>query len=397
MAAGRHAGHARGVELAQWIVGAYLLVTLLGFMALKHPMAMVRGNELSADRALFSAVNAATLSGFQQSISINDYQRLGRATIFVLTLTGTIVTLLVAGMAIARLTRLHYTDAQIAAAAMGCAAAGMIIGAAVLISPGRPLFDSAFLGLSAVGNSGLAFGNLPDMADWRTHAALMPLAVVGTLGAVVLLDLFNGVGGGARLSSHTRLVLISTAIAYMGGMLVLTLVQLPGPWREVLAGSSAQAINARTSGFSLAAGEFGSALQWILVLLMIVGGASGGTAGGIKTNTLYELARGVRRALAGAAPGRLFGIAAVWLAAYMMLVTVTLVLLVVAEPQMPADRLLFLAVSAASNVGLSHDPLSTTGAGLFVLTGAMLVGRLLPLLVLWWAAMTVRHADAAVA
>lgn len=384
----------RGAELAQWIVGAYLMVTLLGFMALKHPMAMVRGNELAADRAVFSAVNAATLTGFQQAISINEYRRLGRATVFVLTLTGTIVTLLLGGMAVARLARLPFSDARIAAAAMAFAAVGIVAGAA-MISPGRPLFDSAFLGLSAVGNSGLFFGQLPGVSDWRTHAVLMPLAVIGSIGVVVVLDLFDGARG-SKLSTHTRIVLVSIAVAYLAGLAGLALAQVPGAWQQVAAGSSVYAINTRTSGFPLAGGGFGRTLQWVIVLLMIVGGASGGTAGGVKTNTLYEIGRGVRRALAGAAPGRLFGIAVVWLGTYVALVIVTLILLVIAEPQLAADRLLFLAVSAVSNVGLSHDPLSSTGSGLLVLSGAMLLGRLVPLLVLWWAAMTVRREDRAV-
>ena len=168
----------RGAALAQWLVGAYLMVTLLGFIALKHPAAMVRGNELSPDRALFSAVNASTLTGFRQAVGIDQYQRLGRATVFVLTLTGTVVTLTVAGMAVVRVARMPHTDARVASAAMACAAAGMVLGAAALMSPGRALFESAFLGLSAVGNSGLYFGSLPDAIDWRTHAVLMPLALI---------------------------------------------------------------------------------------------------------------------------------------------------------------------------------------------------------------------------
>jgi trk system potassium uptake protein TrkH len=280
---------------------------------------------------------------------------------------------------------------------MACAAAGMVVGAAALVSPGRPLFESAFQGLSAVGNSGLYFGSLPDVMDWRTHLVLMPLALLGAVGVPVVLDLFDGVGGSRTLSTHTRIVLSSTAVAYLVGFVLLALVQWPGPWRAVLASGSANSINARTTGFPLGfADGFARAVQWVVVLLMVVGGASGGTAGGVKTTTFYELGRGVRRALAGAAPGRLFGIAATWLGAYAVLVIVTLILLVIAEPQMPADRLLFLAVSAASNVGLSHDPLSTTGSGLIVLSAAMLLGRLLPLLVLWWAATTVRDGDVAV-
>ena len=62
------------------------------------------------------------------------------------------------------------------------------------------------------------------------------------------------------------------------------------------------------------------------------------------------------------------------------------VLLLSTDPDAPADRLLFLCVSATSNVGLSHDPVAIVGPGLYVICAMMLLGRVLPLLVLWWMA-----------
>jgi Trk-type K+ transport system membrane component len=90
------------------------------------------------------------------------------------------------------------------------------------------------------------------------------------------------------------------------------------------------------------------------------------------------------------------GIAAVWVGAYEAIVLVSLLVLLWSEPQAPADRLVFLAVSAASNVGLSHEPVSLSAIGLYTLTVAMLVGRLAPMGVLWWTAMTTGDAELAV-
>jgi hypothetical protein len=55
-----------------------------------------------------------------------------------------------------------------------------------------------------------------------------------------------------------------------------------------------------------------------------------------------------------------------------------------------ADRLLFIAVSAASNCGLAHDRVGIVGSGMYVLSLTMLLGRILPIVILWW---VVRHAD----
>ena len=56
------------------------------------------------------------------------------------------------------------------------------------------------------------------------------------------------------------------------------------------------------------------------------------------------------------------------------------------------DRALFVIVSAASNTGLSHDPLSVNSSNAYTLSITMLLGRLLPIIVLWWMALTTRDA-----
>jgi Trk-type K+ transport system membrane component len=60
---------------------------------------------------------------------------------------------------------------------------------------------------------------------------------------------------------------------------------------------------------------------------------------------------------------------------------------------MPADGGVFLIISALSNVGMSHDPVSVVGKGSYLLSGIMLIGRLAPLAVLWWMARTTRDAE----
>jgi Trk-type K+ transport system membrane component len=132
------------------------------------------------------------------------------------------------------------------------------------------------------------------------------------------------------------------------------------------------------------------------MLLMLIGGTAGGLAGGIKLNTLVELFTGIGRSLRNELAGRLFALAAIWTLGYLLLTLVTLMLLTSFEPEAPADRLLFLAVSAVGNVGLSHDTLSSTGPSLYVLSSAMLLGRIAPLLLLWHTARTLRTTTNAV-
>jgi Trk-type K+ transport system membrane component len=66
------------------------------------------------------------------------------------------------------------------------------------------------------------------------------------------------------------------------------------------------------------------------------------------------------------------------------------------QPELPGDKLLFIASSAVGCVGLSQDPIAMTSTGLFTLSLAMFAGRFAPLVVLWWCARTAPGSDVAI-
>jgi Trk-type K+ transport system membrane component len=157
------------------------------------------------------------------------------------------------------------------------------------------------------------------------------------------------------------------------------------------------ALNARGAGFPFEyASAYPRAMQWLLMLLMAIGASTAGTGGGLKANSLVVIGRGATAALRGGRVPRAVGVAAVWVTVYFGVVLVGLLLLLWRAADVAADRLLFLTISAASNVGLAHDPVSITGPGLYTLCAVMLAGRLAPILILWWMAATTRDADVAV-
>jgi trk system potassium uptake protein len=129
---------------------------------------------------------------------------------------------------------------------------------------------------------------------------------------------------------------------------------------------------------------------------MAIGAGSAGTGGGLKVTAVMALIDGTRRLLRGAAVTRVLGVVLMWTGVYLSIVTLTLLALLELVPQIPGERLLFLAVSATSNVGLSHDPLSLTGAALHALCFAMLCGRIIPIVILYRAARTT-HAELGIA
>ena len=93
---------------------------------------------------------------------------------------------------------------------------------------------------------------------------------------------------------------------------------------------------------------------------------------------------------------RAFGVALAFAAAYLALVLLTALRLMSTDAQLPADQILFIAFSAAGNVGLSIMPISMSGPGHYTLAASMMLGRLLPMVALWWTALRIRDAGVAV-
>jgi Trk-type K+ transport system membrane component len=230
------------------------------------------------------------------------------------------------------------------------------------------------------------------------------------------MELYDRVVRGRPLSRHARAVLALSAGIYIAAFLLL-LASRETFWSNLFAGvtqhgwyrrqsvairgavasSSALAISRRPAGFPFElAGTLPRATQWIVVALMVIGANPAGTAGGVKATTFLQLARGIRDCLAGRRVSRAFGIAAVWLGGYLAIVALGFLCLLWQAPELPPDRLLFMSVSAASNVGLSHDSISMVLSGLFTLSLVMLMGRIAPLVVLWWMAETTTDAEIAV-
>ena len=386
------------------IISAYLLMTLMTAAALRIPGIVAHGNETTWDRAIFTAFNAATLTGFQQSMGVNEMSATGIGgplLLLMLTLAGSLMSLVLGGIAAARTLQMPTSIRHIVIAAITLETLAVIIGAAALATAHEPVGIALYRSVCAFGNSGLWIGHTPGNDEASTYFVLLPLAIIGGLGLPVMIDLHQAILGRSELSVHSRTVLKLSAVGFLAGLLLLIAVQIPATlsggwnaWRLTFASCSTFAINARTAGIPFESpAVFTAAGQWMLMLIMIVGAAPAGTAGGLKLTTIWHLVSGTRDALAGRAVRRSAGIALVWVSLYALAVFLGVLMLAQNVPQMAGDRLLFLAISATSNVGLSHDPIAITGPGLIVLSVLMLFGRLAPIAILWWTARTTRGVD----
>lgn len=395
-----------GAVVALWIVTGYLLLIIVGVSVFRSPRTMVGGNEMSFPRALFTSINAATLTGFPQTVAIDQYQSLGQAAVFGLMLAGAYASLTAGGLAVVRIVGLPFSAARLCAFAAVAQFVAVFVGGALLLEPSRAYFPAAFAAASAFGNAGFILGAPLTGSDARSLFVALPLSALGGFGLPVLIDLWDSAFGIRRsLSRYTMNVLAAIAIGFLVSFFGSLWLAWPSKTivshrlnveglRDAVRAAVTLSLNARTVGFPFQPMyEYPRPLQWFVMLMMSVGAASAGTAGGLKVTTLDALVRGTWRILRGETPGRVMGFAVVWTVAFFLLVFVAMLSTVQSQAQLPGDRALFQTISAAANVGLTHEPLSVNATNAYTLGATMLLGRLLPIGMLWWMAATTRERE----
>ena len=161
-----------------------------------------------------------------------------------------------------------------------------------------------FHAVSAFCNAGFdimgCFGPGMSIMRYRTdpvvNLTLMALIVMGGLGffvwdEIICLRKFK------KFSVYTKLVLTITGILIVGGTAVVAVLEwnnphtLGGlPWYEKLLMSAFQSVSLRTAGFAgMDRGKLTEGGKAISIALMLIGGSSGSTAGGVKTVTVVVM------------------------------------------------------------------------------------------------------------
>ena len=229
------------------------------------------------------------------------------------------------------------------------------------------------------------------------------LILIGGLGFFVWLDIKRNKLHFRKYELHTKLVLIMTAILVVVPTLVIWLGEdwaaLGGhdAWYEKLLSSFFTAVTPRTAGFNVlplgGAVSVRSVTLLLTIVLMFIGGASGSTAGGVKTNTVAVLFLSVFSLARGKRSVECFGRrlddnnvknAAQFFTIFITLIVVGSALLCLFEANNPAfggegvtvTEAVFEVVSAIATVGLTMGitPSLTIGSQI-VLCVLMFLGR----------------------
>lgn len=406
------------------VVGLGFLVTIaLGTVALMLPVASAGAGGTDFRTALFTATSATCVTGLVIVDTGTYWSGTGQAILLVLMQLGglgvmtfaSLLSLLVAGRLGLRSRLLARAETKGEVGAVGRIVRGIVVislvveGALWLVlfarywlgygeSVGRAAYSALFHSISAYNNAGFALApdNLVGVAGDPLIILPITLAfVIGSIGYPVMLELRDSRLRVRSWSLHTRLTLVTTGVLIvLGPALVIasewtnpgTLGGLPLP--EKLLSGWFSGVSARTAGFNTI--DYGQAEPSTLLgtdVLMLIGGGSAGTGGGIKVTTLAVLALGVLSEIRGDPDIDVFHrrIAVATVRQALAIVSLALVavsvgtLVLLETTQYPLDAVLFEVCSAFGTAGPSTGITASLPAGVhYFLAVLMFVGRLGP-------------------
>lgn len=177
----------------------------------------------------------------------------------------------------------------------------------------------------------------------------------------------------SKLSFHSKIVLVMQALLFVLGTLIFMCFESDniasiGKYNleDKLLISAFQSVSIRTAGFaSVNIGSLRNITKFILALLMLIGGASGSMAGGLKTTTIFIIIAGIFSSVRGkksigvfkkSIPQDIF-IKAVTIFMITLLILVLSNVFLVANTNIDLLDLVFESISAIATVGLTSGAL----------------------------------------
>ena len=271
---------------------------------------------------------------------------------------------------------------------------------------GRGIFTSIFLAISAFCNAGFDnFGSSSLVAfqtDPLINLVIAGLIITGGLGFMVWFDLATQFDKKKRrLRFHTKLVLFLTAGILLFGTVSTLFTEWYNPGTignlsvpEKVLVSFFQTVSMRTAGFaSIDYTQARPVTLFIYILQMFLGGAPGGTAGGLKITTFFVLlvfarsellglphANVAQRTIEARAVQKSFSVFIIFLMTFLL----GLMLLgITAEGTPRFIYLMFETISALATVGVTANLTPELGKlALSIVMVLMFIGRIGPLTLL---------------
>ena len=329
-------GWLAGSSATQTICVSFLLVIAVGTLLLTLPISS-RTGRLGVIDAMFTATSATCVTGLIVRDTWSQFSLFGQIIILMLIQVGGLgLVTLTSFFALAARRRMGFRDLRLLGESVSAdglskatevlkiviklAAAFEAVGIVLLLFAFVPQFGaegvwvSVFTAISAFCNAGFdlfgrfgAYSSLvPYVNNYYVQAVVMFMIMAGGLGFMVWVELAE-YRKKRRLSLHAKVVLQFSVIFWVGGAVLLALLEWSNP--RTMGGLSVpgkvmaalfQSVSTRTAGMNTIDLAACSPISKLLMsVLQFIGAAPGSTGGGVKVTTFAVLILTIRSVAQG--------------------------------------------------------------------------------------------------
>ncbi|MEX2141823.1 MAG: TrkH family potassium uptake protein [Pirellulales bacterium] len=419
------------VSAPQLFVASFAILIVLGTLGLRWLPGLYTGRRLDWLDAVFTSTSAICVTGLVVVDTATYFTTAGQAFILLLIQLGGLGMLSFASVIIVALGRRlslrqealyspsmeaapHVDTRRLAFDVVVFTLTIEAVGACLLYLLWIPRFGwlgaiwpAVFQSVSAFCNAG--FSTFSDsLTGFQTSPVTlfvtMSLIVAGGLGFLTMEEVYLRYRAGQtkrifRVSLHSKIVLVTTAALLLGGWVAFGLFEWEGTLRDLpiahrIVNALFMSVTPRTAGFNtIDYAQTTESTSFLTILLMMIGGSPGSTAGGIKTTTFaliallawsrlrgYAATRFGSRSLPEETTDRAIGLYAI---AFGLVTAGIFILTATERGSAPTGHFLawmFEAVSAFNTVGLSMGVTADlSAAGRMTTILLMFFGRVGPL------------------
>ncbi|MBF0779259.1 TrkH family potassium uptake protein [Streptococcus cuniculi] len=271
----------------------------------------------------------------------------------------------------------------------------------------RGIFSSIFLAISAFCNAGFDNFGSTSLISYATNPlvnlTIAALIIMGGLGFTVWFDMQTKIQkrlSFRKLSFHSKVVLTLTSLLLLTGTMLTLLTEYSNPatigilsFPEKVLASFFQTVTMRTAGFaSIDYTKANPVTLLLYVFQMMLGGAPGGTAGGIKITAFLTLILYARSEIIGL-PHTNFKARTIddvtiqkafaTFIVFIMVFLLGLFAISMTDPHQPMLFLIFEVMSALATVGVTANLTpELSQLGQLVIMALMFFGRIGPMSIL---------------
>ena len=317
----------RALSISRIMAFTFLGIIMAGALLLSLPFASRNGRSAGLITSLFTATSATCVTGLVLADTWSQWSNFGQAVILMMIEIGGLGFMSAASLAYFSLRRKISIQQQLVMAeAIGAQMNDVVdhqkrllvrafivegIGAAILTARFLAEFPfpqalklGVFHAVSAFCNAGFDILGFKEpgaslivyQTDPVICLTLSALVIVGGLGFLVWDELLRE-RNPKKWSVYTKLVMITTGVLLAGGTILFCMMEWRNPSTlgtlkvpQKLLAAFFQSMTLRTAGFAgVDQGLLTSAGKAVSIFLMLIGGSSGSTAGGLKTVTFVVL------------------------------------------------------------------------------------------------------------